>query len=110
MAIGEFTARTDEMVARRRDQIVREAQELEAAGASCLDLTGVTPEIYAEAARAVKIPVLGGQATSVADGRIFTNFQLRAANVDREPGPTNIARFVYDYVTTTLDHVRAAQF
>jgi hypothetical protein len=58
----------------------------------------------------VKIPVLGGQATSVADGRIFTNFQLRAANVDREPGPTNIARFVYDYVTTTLDHVRAAQF
>jgi 3-methyl-2-oxobutanoate hydroxymethyltransferase len=110
MSIGEFTARTDDMVARRRDQIVREAQELEAAGASMLDLTGVTPEIYAEAARAVKIPVLGGQATSVADGRIFTNFQLRAANIDREPGPTNIARFVYDYVTATMENVQAGKF
>ena len=110
MAIGEFTARTDDMVARRRDQIVREAQELEAAGAMCLDLTGVTPEIYAETAKAVKIPVLGGQATAVADGRIFTNFQLRAANIDRDPGPTNIGRFVYDYVMATVENVRAANF
>src|SRR5438105_1500940 len=69
MAIGEFTARTDEMVARRRDQIIHEAQELEAAGASLLDLTGVTQEIYGEVAKAVKIPVLGGQAGHVADGR-----------------------------------------
>ena len=110
MAIGEFTARTDDMIARRRDQIIREAQELEAAGASMLDLTGVTPEIYADAANAVKIPVLGGQATAVADGRIFTNFQLRAANADHDPSPNNHARFLYDYVNRTLDDVRAAKF
>src|SRR5437867_1735002 len=81
MAIGEFTARTEDMVARRRDQILREAQELEAAGASLLDLTGVTSEIYGEVAKSVKIPVLGGQATPVADGRIFPAFTLRAAGI-----------------------------
>ncbi len=110
MAIGEFTARTEDMVERRRDQILREAQELEAAGASCLDLTGVTPEIYAEVAATIKIPVLGGQATSVADGRIFTAFTLRAAGIDRDAGPMNIGRFVYDAVTSTLHDVRAGRF
>ncbi len=110
MAIGEFTARTEEMVARRREQILREAVALEEAGASLLDLTGVTPEIYAEVAKTVKIPVLGGQATSVADGRIFTNFQLRAAQADQEPGPNNIGRFVFDYVSRTLENVKAGRF
>jgi 3-methyl-2-oxobutanoate hydroxymethyltransferase len=110
MAIGEFTARTEDMVARRREQIVREAVALEQAGASLLDLTGVTPEIYAEVAKTVKIPVLGGQATAVADGRIFTNFQLRSSTVDQDPGPNNIGRFVFDYVTRTMENVKAAKF
>lgn len=110
MAIGEFTARTEEMVARRREQILKEAVALEEAGASLLDLTGVTSDIYGEVARTVKIPVLGGQATSAADGRIFTNFQLRASTVDQEPGPNNIGRFVFDYVTRTLEAVREGRF
>ncbi len=110
MAIGEFTARTEDMVARRREQIVREAQELEAAGASMLDLTGVSHDIYAEVAKTVKIPVLGGQTGAEADGHIYTAFTLRAAGIDREPGPMNIGRFVYDAVKTTLDDVRAARF
>lgn len=110
MAIGEFTARTDEMLARRREQILREAQELEAAGAMLLDLTGVTHDLYADVAKAVKIPVLGGQAGAEADGRIFTAFTLREAGIDREPGPMNIARFVYDAVSSTLADVRAAKF
>lgn len=110
MAIGNFMARTDEMIAQRRDQLLREAQELEAAGASLLDLTGVTQDIYAEVAKLVKIPVLGGQATAVADGRIFTGFTLRAAGIDREPGPMNIGRFVFDAAKTTLENVRAGNF
>ena len=110
MAIGEFTARTDDMLARRREQILREAQELEAAGAMLLDLTGVTHDLYGEVAKTVKIPVLGGQAGAEADGRIFTNFQVRASGIDQDPGPTNIGRFIYDYVSTTLDKVREANF
>jgi 3-methyl-2-oxobutanoate hydroxymethyltransferase len=110
MAIGEFTARTEDMVARRREQIVREAVALEEAGASLLDLTGVTPEIYAEVAKTVKIPVLGGQATAAADGRIFTNFQLRSSTVDQESGPNNIGRFVFDYVSRTMENVKLSKF
>jgi 3-methyl-2-oxobutanoate hydroxymethyltransferase len=110
MAIGEFTARTDDMLARRRDQILREAQELETAGVMMLDLTGVTHDLYGEVAKTVKIPVLGGQAGAEADGRIFTNFQVRATGIDADRGPTNIGGFIYDYVTTTLGKVRAANF
>jgi hypothetical protein len=54
--------------------------------------------------------VLGGQATPVADGRIFTAFTLRAAGIDREPGPMNIGRFVYDAVTSTPANVRTGNF
>jgi len=110
MAIGEFTARTEDMLARRREQILREAQELEAAGASLLDLTGVTHDLYGEVARTVKIPVLGGQAGAEADGRIFTGFQVRASGIDQERTPMNIGGFIYDAVRTTLDNVKAAKF
>lgn len=110
MAIGEFSARTDEMVQRGRERIFKEAQELEAAGASVLDLTGVTHEMYAEVAKLVKIPVLGGQAGAEADGRIFTGFSPRAASVDREPGPMNIGRFIFDAVSKQLEEVRAGNF
>jgi len=35
---------------------------------------------------------------------------MRAAGIDREPGPMNIGRFVYDAVTSTLADVRASKF
>jgi 3-methyl-2-oxobutanoate hydroxymethyltransferase len=110
MAIGEFMARTEDMLAQRRDQIFREAQELEKAGASVLDLTGVTHDMYAEVAKRVKIPVLGGQAGAEADGRIFTGFSPRAAGIDREPGPMNIGHFIYDAAAKQLADVRAGNF
>ncbi|MEA2638986.1 MAG: 3-methyl-2-oxobutanoate hydroxymethyltransferase [Chloroflexota bacterium] len=110
MAIGNFMARTDEMIARRRDQIIREAQELEAAGASVLDLTGVTHEIYAEVAKTVKIPVLGGQTGPEADGHIFTEFVPRATAVERDAGPRNVGRYIYDSALLVRGLVDAADF
>lgn len=110
MAIGSFGARTEEMLQQRREQIFQDAQELEAAGASVLDLTGVTHDMYAEVAKLVKIPVLGGQAGAEADGRIFTGFSVRAAGIDREPSPTNFGRTIYDAAKKQLDNVRAGNF
>ncbi len=110
LGIGDFMSRTDDMVARAHDRILKEAQMLEEAGACCLDLTGVTHEIYGEVQKLVKIPVLGGQAGAEADGRIFTGFSPRANGVNQDPSPTNIGRFIYDAAVAQLENVRAGKF
>ena len=107
---GDFTARTEEMLAQRRDQILREAKELEEAGAVMLDLTNVSQDLYAEVCATVKIPVLGGQTTAVADGHIYTQFSPRAGTIEREPGRLNIARFIYEGAKAQLQDVRASKF
>jgi 3-methyl-2-oxobutanoate hydroxymethyltransferase len=110
MAIGDFMSRTEDMIKQARDMILKQAQMLEEAGAACLDLTGVTHDVYAEVQALVKIPVLGGQAGAEADGRIFTGFSPRAAGVNQDPSPTNIGRFIYDAAKAQLEKVRAADF
>jgi len=110
MAIGEFMNRTDDMIARRRDLILRQAQDLEEAGASMLDLTGVTHDLYAEVAKMVKIPVLGGQAGAEADGRIG-GFSYRAASIDQDtPGRANVAKFIHDAAVAAVQATKAANF
>lgn len=110
MAIGgDFTARTDEMLAEKRDQIIREAQELEAAGAAMLDLTNVNTEIYTEVQRTVSIPVLGGQTGPEADGRIMV-ITHRANQVDRTDLPINIGRYIYESVSKAFDNIRSGNF
>ena len=91
MAIGgDFTARSDEAVVEGRNRIVQEAKDIEEAGASMLDLTNVTPDIYAEVQQSVKIPVLGGQTGPEADGRILVAAH-RASAIDWDDLPINRA-------------------
>lgn len=110
IAIGDFMSRTEDMIKQARDMILKQAQQLEEAGASCLDLTGVTHELYAEVQALVKIPVMGGQSGKEADGRIFTGFSVRAAGIDQPPSPTNIGRFIYDAAVAQHEKVLAADF
>jgi 3-methyl-2-oxobutanoate hydroxymethyltransferase len=110
MAIGDFMARTEAMIEQRRSIILRQAKELEDAGVSLLDLTGVTHELYAEVAKTVNIPVLGGQAGPEADGRI-SGFTARANGIDRpEDGRPNAGRYIYDAVMAAVEATRAGRF
>ena len=79
LSIGDQHGRTEEMLEAARPGILEDAKRLEAAGASLLDVTHVTTEIYAEISAAVSIPVLGGGAGPEADGRIGGLFYRAAA-------------------------------
>lgn len=107
---GEFMNRTPGMIEQRRRMILEQAAELQAAGVTMLDLTGVTHELYAEVARSVTIPVLGGQAGAEADGRIV-GFTPRVSALDRPAdGRPNAARYIYDAVVAAVEATRARNF
>ena len=110
MAIGgDFTARSDEAVVEGRNRIVQEAKDIEEAGASMLDLTNVTPDIYAEVQQSVKIPVLGGQTGPEADGRILVAAH-RASAIDRDDLPINPGRYMYEAAVKAFDDIRSGNF
>jgi 3-methyl-2-oxobutanoate hydroxymethyltransferase len=93
--------------------IVEKSKALEDAGAVMIDLTAVGPEVYAAASKAVKIPVIGGQAGPEADGKIYVSYSLvgyQAALLDKEDGGPTAARFIFDMGKTAIDNVRAGTF
>ena len=93
--------------------IVAKARALEAAGAKLLDLTGVSPEIYAAVRDAVKMPVLGGQSGPEADGRIYVSAPLvgyNAALLDHDDGKSSAARFIFDVAQKAIANVHAGTF
>lgn len=96
-----------------RDLIVAKAKALEDAGASMIDLTAVTPEVYAAASQAVRIPVIGGQSGPEADGKIYVSYSLvgyQAALLDKEDGAPSAARTFFDMGKQAFDNVRAGTF
>lgn len=96
-----------------RDLIVAKAKALEDAGASMIDLTAVTGEVYAAASKAVRIPVIGGQAGPEADGKIYVSYSLvgyQAALLDKEDDSPSAARTFFDMGKQAFDNVRAGTF
>ena len=93
--------------------IVAKSKALEDAGAVMIDLTAVGPEVYAAASKAVKIPVIGGQAGPEADGKIYVSYSLvgyQAALLDKEDSGPTAARFIFDMGKQAFDNVRAGTF
>lgn len=91
--------------------IAAKAKQLEEVGAVMLDLTAVAEDIYVAASKAVKIPVIGGQAGPDADGRIYVSYGLvgyGAAQIDSDR-PT-AAKFIYELGKKAFDNVRAGTF
>jgi 3-methyl-2-oxobutanoate hydroxymethyltransferase len=93
------------------DLIVRKAKALEDAGAVMIDLTAVTAEVYEAASKAVKIPVIGGQAGPEADGRIYVSYSLVGyqANLLDKDGPS-AARYIFDVGEKAIANVHAGTF
>lgn len=96
-----------------RDLILRKAKTLEAAGASMIDLTAVTHDVYADACKSVRIPVIGGQTGPEADGKIYVSYALvgyQAAALDREGTGPNAAKYIFDVAHQAFENVRAGEF
>jgi 3-methyl-2-oxobutanoate hydroxymethyltransferase len=111
LAIGDFNARSDDVVKAAKDRLVKEAMMLEELGCSALDCTAVTPEIYAAISSATKIPVMGGAATKEADGKI-SGFSYRADNIGQQlpPNRVNTAQLVYDAASAYIKQVKDGNY
>ena len=96
------------MLEAARPSILEDAKRLEAAGASLLDVTNVTADIYGEIAAAVSIPVLGGGAGPEADGRIG-GFFYRAAAIGGNPtrASSATAQFMFDTAKKLVDDTKS---
>ena len=106
--IGDQHGRTEDMLEAARPGILEDAKRLEAAGASLLDVTSVTADIYGEIAAAVSIPVLGGAAGPEADGRIG-GFFYRAAGIGADNGRASsaTAQFMFDTAKKLVDDTKS---
>lgn len=108
-----FDTATAETAKRYKEKILKDAHDLEDAGASMLDLTHVPDhQIYAEVVQSVKIPVLGGSSAAgpEADGRI-SGFTYREAQIDGG-GPGHggeIAKLLLRLAQEYVENVRAAK-
>lgn len=111
MAIGDFNARSDDVVKAAKDRLVKEAMLFEELGCSALDCTAVTPEIYAAISAASSLPVMGGAATKEADGKI-SGFSYRADTIGQQlpPGRVNTAQMIYDAAVGYIGEVKAGRY
>jgi 3-methyl-2-oxobutanoate hydroxymethyltransferase len=93
--------------------VLKWAHAVEDAGASVIDLTNVSHEIYADVAKSLRIPVIGGQTGPEADGHIYVSAGLvgyQAATIDRTDGRPSAAKFMYDIVQKALDEIHAGKW
>lgn len=97
-----------------RQQLVEEAQMLEAAGAACIDFQGSGPVAGAAVAQAVKIPVIGGQGGGPwLDGRMrmaHAAIGYPANAIDNKPDTyANVAQITFDALVALAADVRAGR-
>lgn len=93
--------------------LVDKAKALEDAGAVMIDLTGVASEVYGAVSQAVKIPVIGGQATREADGKIYVSYALvgyASAAFDQAGDNPNAAKLIAGIADKAFADVRSGNF
>src|SRR5438093_9227316 len=96
-----------------RDHVLKWARKIEEAGASIIDLTNVTSEIYTDVVKSVKIPVIGGQTGPEADGRIYVIASVTGYRVDGFDSPddrTSAAKLAYDIAKKGFANIHAGSW
>ena len=96
-----------------RDQVLKWAKKLEEGGASMIDLTMVSHEIYEAASKSVSIPVIGGQTGPEADGKINVAYGLVGyadALLDRKDAPESAAKFMYERIEKAITDIHAGDY
>lgn len=93
--------------------LVEKAKAVEDAGAAMIDLTGVGSDVYGAVSQAVKIPVIGGQATKEADGKIYVSYAMvgyASATLDQQGDAPSAAKFILDIANKNFGDVRSGNF
>ena len=104
----------DQVPVEMKDAMVREAEQLEQAGAALIDFTNSGPLVGAAVAAAVSVPVIGGFGGGPwLDGRMrmaHAAIGYAASAVDDPPDTyANVARIALDAITAYTGDVRAAR-
>ncbi len=92
------------------DHVMKWCNAVQDAGAVMIDLTNVSHEIYAEVAKSLKVPVIGGQCGPEADGRIYVSYLLtgyRADSIDKEEESPGAAKHIYDIALNAVSKIHA---
>lgn len=95
-----------------REHILKWAHALEDAGASMIDLTSVTPEIYTEVCKGLRIPIVGGQTGPEADGHIYVSYGLvgyDAGAIDRTDRPS-AGKYIFDIAKKAVDGIHSGKW
>ncbi len=95
------------------EYIQKWAHRIEEAGAAMIDLTNVTPDIYADVCAGLRIPVIGGQAPPEADGKIqvmVSGTGYNHATIGRDDGRPDGAKFMYDVMKSIIDSIHAGNW
>ncbi|MBM2809783.1 MAG: 3-methyl-2-oxobutanoate hydroxymethyltransferase [Chloroflexi bacterium] len=94
------------------DYILKWANAVQDAGASMLDLSMTSAEIYADVCRGLRIPVLNGPAVPEADGKILSIYGASGywiSSMDQTARPS-AARYIYDVAKQTIDDIHAGKW
>jgi 3-methyl-2-oxobutanoate hydroxymethyltransferase len=94
-----------------RDHVMTWAHKIEDAGATMIDLTNVTPEVYAEVCQSLKIPCIGGQAPPEADGKIQVVFGVVGfSHALLEKEGKNPAKDYYGRIKAIMDSIHSGKW
>ncbi len=96
--------------AEAHEHVLKWCNAVQDAGAVMIDLTNVSHEIYADVAKSMRVPVIGGQTGPEADGRIYVSYALagyRADTIDRTDGGVSAAKYIYDIASEAIGNVHA---
>jgi ketopantoate hydroxymethyltransferase len=107
---GEATGRHGSPA--EHEYILKWAHAIEDAGASMIDLSQTSAEIYADVCRSLRIPVLNGPAVPEADGKILVIYGASGyqfATMDRTDRPS-VAKMIYDIAKKTIDDIHAGKW
>lgn len=94
------------------EYILKWAHAVQDAGASMVDLSQTSGEIYADVCKSLRIPVLNGPAVPEADGKILVIYGAAGyqfATMDRTDRPS-VAKTIYEIARNTIDGIHAGRW
>jgi 3-methyl-2-oxobutanoate hydroxymethyltransferase len=107
---GEATGRHGSPA--EHDYILKWAHAIQEAGASMLDLSQTSAEIYADVCKSLRIPVVNGPAVPEADGKILVIYGAAGYQfntMDRTDRPS-VAKTIYEIARQTVDDIHAGKW
>jgi 3-methyl-2-oxobutanoate hydroxymethyltransferase len=95
------------------EHVMKWALRIQDAGAAMIDLTNVPPDVYEKVCKTLTIPVIGGQAPQMADGKIqvmFSGIGGAAATIDRDDGRPNASKWAYDVMQGIINDIHSGKW